>query len=192
MEAWKKKRQVMHRYDVTARIYDMRYAEEQRAKIEAALKHVNLTVHWVLDAGCGTGVLFSHVSYSALNTVGLDFSGKTLRKAKDCAQNHESVHLLRADADNMPFKDCVFDAVFAMTLIQNVPSPSKTLKEIKRVARTDADIVVTGLKNIFEQSVLELLLKDAGLRVAAMETEGLKCRVAVCKTQPEPSDDRSV
>lgn len=180
MNAWSKKRSVMQRYDVTAQIYDMRYAEEQTAKIEAALRHVNANVGIVLDAGCGTGVLFDHVADKALMTVGLDFSRKTLLKARERAKNHAGVHLLRADADNMPLKDGVFDTVFAMTLIQNAPSPAQTLNDVKRVAKDNALIVVTGLRKVFRRGALERLLKDAGLSVVAMETEGLKCYVAVC------------
>ena len=40
MNGWLKKRRVMRRYDLTAEMYDMRYAEEQAAKIRAGLKHV--------------------------------------------------------------------------------------------------------------------------------------------------------
>jgi hypothetical protein len=35
MGSWLKKRRVMQRYDLTAEIYEMRYVEEQTAKIEA-------------------------------------------------------------------------------------------------------------------------------------------------------------
>jgi ubiquinone/menaquinone biosynthesis C-methylase UbiE len=180
MSVWDKKRDIMQRYDVTAQIYDMRYAEEQTAKIKAALKHLKAKGCMVLDAGCGTGILFSHVAGKARMTVGLDFSKKTLLKAMERAKNHAGVNLVRGDADNMPLRDKVFDRVFAMTLIQNAPAPTETLKEIKRVAKGNALIVITGLKRVFSRSTLEHLLKNAGLNIVAMENEGLMCYVAVC------------
>src|SRR5208337_435705 len=115
MNAWDKKRDIMRRYDVTARIYDMRYAEEQAAKIEAALEHVEVKAGVVLDVGCGTGILFSYVADKARMTVGVDVSKKTLLKARERARNHASVHLVCADADNMPLRNKVFDRAFAIT-----------------------------------------------------------------------------
>lgn len=180
MSVWKKKRSIMRRYDVTSHIYDMRYSEEQIAKIEAALKHVDVKTGAVLDVGCGTGILFSYVADEARMTIGLDSSKKTLFKAKERAKNHARVHLVQADADNMPLKDEAFERVFAITLIQNTPCPAATLKEIRRVARHNAQIVVTGLKKVFSKNRLEQLLKDAGLNITAMENGELKCYVAVC------------
>jgi len=180
MSIWDKKRDVMYRYDVTARIYDMRYAEEQTVKIEAALKHMKVKACMVLDAGCGTGILFSYVADKARTIVGLDVSKKTLIKAKERAKDHANVYLVCADVDNMPVEDRVFDRVFAMTLIQNTPNPAETLNQIRRVATDNALIVVTGLKKIFTRSVFQQLLKKAGLNNVAMENEGLKCYVAVC------------
>jgi demethylmenaquinone methyltransferase/2-methoxy-6-polyprenyl-1,4-benzoquinol methylase len=180
MSVWDKKRDTMHRYDVTAQIYDMRYGEEQTAKMEAALRHLKIEAYMILDSGCGTGILFNHVADKARMTIGLDFSRKTLLKAKERAKNHVGLNLVRADADNMPLRDNIFDRVFAMTLIQNTPDPMETLNEIRRVAKDNALIVVTGLKKIFCQHTLERLLKNAGLNIVAMENEDLKCYVAIC------------
>src|SRR5208337_992237 len=107
MSVWHKKREIMGRYDVTARIYDMRYAEEQAAKIEEALNHVEVKARAVLDIGCGTGILFSYVADEAQMTVGVDVSIKTLLEARKRARNHPSVYLVCADADNMPLRDKV-------------------------------------------------------------------------------------
>jgi len=171
----------MRRYDVTANIYDVRYTEEQLAKIEAALKNMKMKGKGlVLDAGCGTGFLFNYVADKAEATVGVDISRKTLLQAKERAKNFANVHLLWADADNIPLKSNIFSSVFAMTLIQNTPDPHDTLNEIKCVAKDDAVIVVTGLKKIFTRETFEQLLRNAGLKIVALEDEGLKCYVAVC------------
>jgi len=180
MSVWDKKRDIMQRYDVTAQIYDIRYAEEQTAKIEAALKHVKVKAGRVLDAGCGTGILFSYVADRAETTVGLDVSRKTLIRAKERAKKYANVHLIQADVDHMPFKSRIFSMVFVMTLIQNTPNPDETLNEIIRVAKANVVIVVTGLKKIFTKKTFEQLLTNAGLNVVAMEDGNLKCRVAIC------------
>lgn len=182
MSEWNKKRSVMKRYDLTAHIYDTRYAEEQTAKIEAALENLNIEKHsLVLDAGCGTGLLFCYVADKAETTVAVDISRKILLQAKKRAKNFANVHLILADADYMPLKGIVFSHVFGITLIQNMPNPVETLNEIKRVAKEDAAIVVTGLKKTFTRQVFEKLLQDAGLSVVSLKGEDLKCYVAVCR-----------
>lgn len=187
MSGWHKKRRVMICYDTTASIYDRRYAEEQAAKVEAALKNVRIGKEWViLDVGCGTGILFDHVADEADGIVGLDFSKKCLLQAKERMRNKKlrNVQLIQADADNMPFHNEVFNTVFAMTILQNTPSPNETLAEIKRVSRNDAPFVVSGLKKIFTKEGFERLLKNSQLNTVMLEDEKLKCFVAVCTNPP--------
>jgi len=181
MNEWNKKRGVTHRYDLTAHIYDMQYAEEQTAKIEASLEGLKIEKpSLVLDAGCGTGLLFGYVADKAETTVGLDFSRKILLQAKKRAENFQGIHLILADADNMPLKENIFSHVFGMTLIQNMPNPAKTLNEIRRVAKENAVIVVTGMKKAFTLEGFEGLLRDARLGIISLRYESLKCYVAVC------------
>ena len=181
MNEWNKKRGVTHRYDLTAHIYDMQYAEEQTAKIEASLEGLKIEKpSLVLDAGCGTGLLFGYVADKAETTVGLDFSRKILLQAKKRAENFQGIHLILADADNMPLKENIFSHVFGMTLIQNMPNPAKTLNEIRRVAKEYAAIVISGMKKAFTLEEFEELLRDASYNIVALKDEGLKCYVAVC------------
>ncbi len=172
----------MYHYDVTAHIYDMRYAEEQKAKFLAAFKNIKMEkLGLVLDVGCGTGLLFEHVAYKAETVVGVDVSKQTLLKAREPSKRFLNTHLVLADADNLPFAENIFNNVFAFTLLQNMPDPAATLKEIKRIAKTNAFIMVSCLKNIFSQESFEKILQDVGLRITALESEGLKCSVAICK-----------
>jgi ubiquinone/menaquinone biosynthesis C-methylase UbiE len=174
----------MRRYDVTASIYDMRYSKEQTAKIEAALANLEIGEEAsVLDVGCGTGLLFNHLGSEHQGwIVGLDISKKTLCEAKVRSTGLANAHLLLGDADYLPFQDDVFDYVFAFTLIQNMPNPLRSLKEFRWTAAPHGHLIVTGLKSIFTRKQLENLLSKAGLRVAIMEEEDLKCFVAVCVT----------
>jgi len=186
MTEWSQKRSVMRRYDSTAQIYDMRYAEEQTAKIEVALEIMgSLKLErnsLVLDMGCGTGLLFNYVADKAGMVVGLDISRKILAEAKRRSEKFRNVHLVLADADHAPFKDSIFSHVFAITLIQNMPNPEKTLAEARRVAVEGAVIVVTGLKKKFPPDVFEGLLRKVSLNVIEIRDgdESLKCYVAFC------------
>jgi len=165
-------------------MYDLRYADEQKAKIEAALR--NTKAKWlglVLDVGCGTGILFDYITDRPEMIVGLDLSKKTLleAKARTSKKNPDKVHLVQADADNMPFGDGVFDRVSAVTVLQNAPNPGKMLKEIRRVAKDEAVFVLTGLKSIFSRRGFEQVLKKTGLKLEGFEDDDLKCYVTICK-----------
>jgi demethylmenaquinone methyltransferase/2-methoxy-6-polyprenyl-1,4-benzoquinol methylase len=182
MSGWAKKRKIMQRYDAAAHLYDMRYSEEQTAKIKAALESVRIKDHSsVLDVGCGTGILFQYVIRGAADIVGLDISRKNLIRAKERAKNSTNVHLLWADADNMPIKNNAFDNVFAVTLLQNMPNPRRTLNEIKRVSQADSIFVITGLKKSFSSKSFKTVLKEAGFEILSLMDEyNLKCYVAAC------------
>jgi ubiquinone/menaquinone biosynthesis C-methylase UbiE len=181
MNEWAKKRSVMRRYNLTAHIYDMRYAEEQTAKIKAALEDLSIEKRsLILDAGCGTGILFDYVVNEAETLVGLDISKKILLQAKKCVKNSKNTYLVLADVDNMPLKEKVFDYVFAVTMLQNTPKPVKTLNEFQRVAKDNATIVVTGMKKVFTMESFRKTLNDARLRMVDLKEEGLKCFVAIC------------
>ncbi|MCX8153593.1 MAG: methyltransferase domain-containing protein [Candidatus Bathyarchaeota archaeon] len=180
MSTWRKKRSVMRRYDLTAQLYDRRYAEEQALKYRAAIEKLCIDGNSrVLDVGCGTGLLLSHIAEAEL-VVGVDVSGKLLLQAKERAKSFRNVHVVRADADHLPFKSTYFTVVFAFTVLQNMPAPLETLKEIKRVAVLGAQVVVTGLKKAFSLAVFRELLENAGLKtVSLMDEDKLKCYVAI-------------
>jgi ubiquinone/menaquinone biosynthesis C-methylase UbiE len=179
VSAWKQKRRVMRRYNLTARLYDVRYAEEQEAKYRIALENLKVA-GTILDVGCGTGLLFTHVATKAGTVVGVDVSKQLLLHAKERAVKFRGVHLVQADADHLPFKNACFTVVFAFTVLQNMPKPSETLMEIKRTAKHDAFIVITGLKKTFPLEAFGELLQQAGLRVVSLkDDDDLKCYVAV-------------
>jgi len=180
---WKKKRKIMRRYDHSASVYDRRYHEEQEAKTKAALDELVLVKGGlVLDVGCGTGLLFPHIAEGADLVVGLDFSSKILRQAKDRARQFLSVAILRADADFLPFPDGIFNVVFAITLLQNMPNPLRGLFEINRVIQSGAAVIVTGLKKEFSREEFAQLLKKAKLEILVVKTgEPLKGYIAICR-----------
>jgi len=179
MNKWRQKRSVMQRYNITAEMYNVRYAEEQEAKYKAALTNLKVAGS-VLDVGCGTGLLFNHVATQAEAIVGVDVSGKLLLQAREQAKNLGNVHLVHADADHLPVKGDCFMVVFAFTVLQNIPKPTETLRELKRATKRGGSIVVSGLKKTFSLEAFRVLLQKAGLRVVFCEDDlRLKCYVAI-------------
>ena len=181
MNKWTQKQKIMRRYDLTAQMYDVRYAAEQAIKYQAALEQLNIACNsTVLDVGCGTGLLFSHVATETQTVVGVDISRLLLLQAKGRARDFCNVHLVQADADHLPFRNACFSIVLVFTVLQNMPKPLETLSEVKRNANRGAAIVVTGLKKAFSLEAFRELLQNAGLQLVFLEGAHLsKCYVAV-------------
>ena len=177
---WRDKRKVMQRYDVTAKMYDERYGDEQKGKYGKALENVNMASKAVLDVGCGSGLFFKEVAAQANMVAGVDVSRKLLLKAKEQAKAFGNVFVLQADADHLPFREGFFDAVFAFTVLQNMPKPPETLCELKRVVKLGGRVVVTGLKKAFPLDLFMDVLENSGLKLAAfVDDEAVNCYVAV-------------
>lgn len=180
---WKVKREIARKYDASSHVYEVLYREEQEAKIESALKHMRLRkTDLALDVGCGTGLLFDRIKGFVSFVVGLDMSRNLLKKASYKSKDSPNVALILADADCMPLVDGVFDKVFAVTVLQNMPHIDITLKEINRVANRSALITVTGLKKAFKKAEFLMLLNKAGLEVLSLRVDSqLLGYVAVCR-----------
>ena len=182
MQEWKEKWGTMRHYDREAAIYDVQYLREQNAKIEDSLSNIRFDSNdVVLDLGCGTGFLFHHIAQKVGFLVGIDVSSNALRAAKKRTKNMKNIVLVRADADNTPFPDQIFDKVFAVTVLQNMPMPTKTIIEMKRTSKPQATFTVTGLKKKFTQESFVDILERAHMKVITLNTnQQLKGHVAVC------------
>ncbi len=182
MREWKEKRLTMQHYDRQATIYNVQYLGEQNAKIEDSHKKHET---WLKRTGFRPRMR-NRFSLQAITEkvgrlVGLDVSQKALQEAKKRTKNMQNIVLVRADADNMPFPDHIFDKIFAITVLQNMPDPTKTITEMKRSSKSQAMFAVTGLKKKFTSESFAALLESAQLKVVTLDTnQRLKGHVAIC------------
>jgi len=153
------KRELKRRYDMTAHFYDRRYGEIQRRKYDVVLANIPNTDR-ILDVGCGTGMLLGSLGGRARLVVGVDMSVKMLRAAKKRAP---SAFLVLVDADHLPFADGSFDVAVSVTLLQNMPDPSKTVREVARVLKPNGVAIITSLKRKHSQKQLADWASDANL-----------------------------
>jgi ubiquinone/menaquinone biosynthesis C-methylase UbiE len=182
MQAWNQKRRIMRRYNQSARVYDTQYLDEQGTKITTIMQNVHMPQgNRILDAGCGTGLLFRNVVDRADFILGIDISRGLVQEAIKKARSYRNAALVLADADNMPLRDESFDTILAVTLLQNMPIPSATLTELKRVAKQTASIVVTGLKKHFTQEGFLRMLRDADLTVDVLKLDDMgRDYISIC------------
>jgi ubiquinone/menaquinone biosynthesis C-methylase UbiE len=81
----------------------------------------------VLVVGCGEGVEAAHIAReTGAKVVGLDLDVHPERATA-------GVHLLRADARALPFRDAAFDAIYCYHVLEHVPGPARAVSESRRV-----------------------------------------------------------
>jgi ubiquinone/menaquinone biosynthesis C-methylase UbiE len=178
---WKEKWKIMQRYDLTAEMYEERYSEEQNTKYKKALSSINIeSENVVLDVGCGIGMFFSKIASISKIVIGVDVSHKLLLKANEQAKTWDNVLVVQADADYLPFAKSFFDIVFVFTVLQNMPRPVETLRELKQVVKLGGSVTVTGLKKAFSLVQFTDAIEASELRlVSILDDEDLKCYIAI-------------
>lgn len=136
----------------------------------------------ILEIGAGTGLNFKFYPECRL-AVASEISGRMLLRAKE---KTETIDLVRADAQTLPFSANTFDAAFATLVFCSIPDPQKAFAELCRTVRPGGTIIllehvrpngplgyVFDLVNIFTAAVIEdhfnrqtsKLAEDAGLKV---------------------------
>jgi len=179
---WEQKRETLKSYEAMSDAYDELYGEEQLAKYVSAAQLLNSQEkYWMLDCGCGTGSLAKRFSRQLVEVVGVDYSTKMLDKALAKSKWRGNIHLVRADVDFLPVRNHVFQRAFSFTVLQNMPDPSRTLRELLRVSKDRAMFVITILKQASSKDDFIRVLNNSTLKIVKfLDNEGLKDYVAVC------------
>jgi SAM-dependent methyltransferase len=131
----------------------------------------------ILDVGCGTGE-FTRVlaAESGGEVVGVDADPALLRVARE----ETGRPVLAGDADRLPVRDDAVDLVACQALLVNLPEPTATLREFRRVAADcvaavepdNADVSVESTVSAevdLERRVREAYLEGVGTDVALGE-----------------------
>ncbi len=128
-------------YKLTAKSYDELYGQEQQIKLNIIKEALNIKNNdLLLDVGCGTGLS------SSLNckVIGIDPSLELLK------QNNNITEIILARAENIPFKNKIFDKVISVTSMHNFDNIGESIKEIKRVGKNDFAFSVLKKSNQFD------------------------------------------
>ncbi|MCJ7433376.1 MAG: methyltransferase domain-containing protein [Anaerolineales bacterium] len=91
----------------------------------------------VLEVGCGTGAILADISTRA-SLHGLDLDPAALA---ECRIHAPAVDVTTGDALLLPYQDALFDITYCHFLLLWVKDPSQALREMKRVTKSNGNIL---------------------------------------------------
>ncbi|HER62564.1 MAG TPA: class I SAM-dependent methyltransferase [Desulfobacteraceae bacterium] len=115
-----------------------------------------------IGCGCGVGAKIIHQTFSPgmIHAIDIDEEMLHAAKRKRKAWNSVPLHLLAADAQELPYPDSCFDAVFNYGIIHHLENWQRGVEEIGRVLKNNGifyfeEIYPPLYANFFSRRILE-------------------------------------
>ena len=176
-----KKKNIIAKYNSTSSFYDDRYRNIQNSKFKLLLKNFKFDNKIILDAGCGTGLLFEffirydqQIYKRKLRYIGLDISWKMLKQFLykiNKVTSIKRVNLILGDIENLPFREEKIYRIFAVTSLQNLHDIENGLRELIRVGQQGTPLNLSILrKNLNLDNIYSCLKSEiADLNLIRLE-----------------------
>lgn len=148
----------------------------------------------VLEVGVGTGLSLEYYPPD-VEILGFDFSLGMLREARQKAieTSYCHVNLMQMDAQSLAISDSTFDYIMAAYVLTVVPDPDKAVRELFRVSRPGARVVLinylrsrNGLISTLED-LLHPIFSRAGLFTLDHDLPGILERYGATNIRIEPT-----
>lgn len=133
---------VKRKYDKASYIYDIMELLQEKLLYSGWRVMASGYMHGgILEVGVGTGKNIKYYPKNA-SVIAIDISEKMLRKAARRARKlGMDVKFVVMDAQNLAFKEGVFDSTLATFVFCSVPDPVRGISELARVSRPDGTMV---------------------------------------------------
>ena len=92
----------------------------------------------LLEVGSGMGHLVGQLE-DTFQTYGMDLNHWAVSKSRDVVQK---THLQTASAQELPFKDGSFNVVIIKHIVEHLPDPQQSIREIGRVTETGGILIL--------------------------------------------------
>ncbi len=100
---------------------------------------------YFLDIGCGTGWAVHHASKIVKKNgkvFGIDLSPKMIEIAKANSPNNQNIFFSQANAENLSFKDNLFEFIICTNSFHHYFDPLKVLDEVFRVLKKEGEVYI--------------------------------------------------
>lgn len=97
---------------------------------------------YLLDVGCGAGLISRELSKMGFQVCGIDFSSEAINLGR--SENHE-INFQHASIYKLPFSSETFDIIICLGVFQTVTYPERALVEMTRVLKKGGILIMRTL-----------------------------------------------
>lgn len=95
----------------------------------------------VFDAGCGKGRHLLMISPFVKEAIGVDISNSVFI-AHNNTKHLPNIHIIKADLNNLPLKDEIFDYIYSIGVVHHTESPKLTTENLFKKLKPDCQLTV--------------------------------------------------
>lgn len=172
-------------YPMTGRTYRYGGQEWSRSEIDQqireALRHIPSRVQatldlieggYVLDAGCGNGVVASLVAQRGCRVLGIDHDPGAVAIATDWFSGPSTSFAL-GGLDSDALEEGSFDGALLLEVIEHLEDPSDALRRLRRLLKPGGWLILSTPNAISYYTILLNSVGNLARRVRTIETEPL-------------------
>ncbi len=111
---------------------------KNRHKSELILEEYASKATRILDLGCGEGSRLNILCGKKKKGVGVDISSLAIKMAK---KSYPGLKFIKSDLEKLPFKNNLFDFVYAAYVLEHLIDPEKVIREAIRVCKKGGKIL---------------------------------------------------
>jgi 2-polyprenyl-6-hydroxyphenyl methylase/3-demethylubiquinone-9 3-methyltransferase len=138
-------------------------------RLEFIKQHANLSMHKVLDVGCGGGILCEAMAKLGAQVMGIDAESGSIKVAKE----HASKSSLTIDYLDTPIEDyesSTFDVVTCMELLEHVQKPELLLQHCKRLLKPGGLLFVSTINRTLKAYLGAVIAAEYLLKLLPKQT----------------------
>jgi len=101
----------------------------------------------VLDVGCGVGRYAVKLAEQGFEVIALDFSTNMIKKLKSKLRNCFNLHVVRADAEHLPLKNCSISTLICTLSFNHFTQPIRVVSEFYRVLNSSGRCIISTIND---------------------------------------------